>query len=71
MAMPLTPRPSLDGHQRDILLGNVTKFVSCPMNIAETLGNVLEVDFEWLKKKGEAGEIPGWERVRLVQLKVS
>jgi hypothetical protein len=35
------------------------------MKTAGSLDNIAERDFEWLKGKGEAGEIPGWESFRL------
>ena len=67
-----TPRLSTDDHnvsrnrlRREELLGNARKIVSDPLNKAGSLDDVSSKDFQWLKAKGEAGEIPGWESFRL------
>ena len=64
-----TPRQSVDGYKRESLLSNFLKLydkVKCnPGNEVGRLDSVDEQEFEWLKKKGEEGEIRGWNGIRL------
>ena len=63
-----TPRQSLDGDSRENLLKQFRALydqaICDPRNKVKRLDNMLEQDFEWLRKKGEAGEIPGWNNIR-------
>jgi len=72
-ALP-TPRQSLDGEwldgdKRKSLMGNFLqlydKVKGDPRKEEGRLENVDEQDFEWLKIKGEEGEIEGWNSIRL------
>jgi hypothetical protein len=62
-----TPRPSFDNNRREKLLAEVRdlhrKVISDPLKEV-SLADVDEEEFEWLRKKGEAGEIAGWESIR-------
>jgi len=67
-ALP-TPWQSLDGDKRKSLMGNFLqlydKVMRDPWKEDRRLENIDERDFEWLKKKGEEGEIQGWNSIRL------
>ena len=63
-----TPGPSFDNVQQQALHGKLRDIYEKFNSGLQTQGLLEDVsveDFDWLKQKGESGEIVGWENTRL------